>query len=177
MLDHHAQPSVIAAARRTHHAVDDLLLQHEGHVDNAVALLEQVKYERCGNVIGQVADYTQSGVARDGADVRFESIALMYAQTSIHAFCQPQELWHQIAVKLDDIQVGSGIEQGQGYRAATRPDLQQAFAGAWTDGVDDTGDNAGRMQEVLPQPLLRFGMAFQEALLSAAIIASAVRKA
>lgn len=39
VLDHHAQPSVIATAWRTNHAINDLLLQHEGHVDNAVALL------------------------------------------------------------------------------------------------------------------------------------------
>lgn len=136
-----------------------------------------MEYKRSGNVIGQVADYTQSGAARYGADVRFESITLMYAQTSIHALCQLLERWHQIAVELDDIQVGSGIEQWQGYRAAAGPDLQQAFAGARTDGVDDAGDNAGRVQEMLPQPLLGFGMAFQETLLSTAIIPSAVRKA
>jgi hypothetical protein len=102
----------------------------------------------------------------------------VHAQTPIHALGQIEERRHQITVELDDVQAGSSLEQRHGDRAATGPDFQQPFPGARRDRVDDGGDDAGRMQEMLSQPLLRpRRMSAQETFLSAAIMAWAVRRA
>jgi hypothetical protein len=101
----------------------------------------------------------------------------MHAQAAIDAFGQGRERGQQIAVELDDIQIGAGIEQRYRDGAAPGADLEQPFPGMRRDRVDDGGDDAGRMQEVLSQAFLGCGLRAQERRLSAAIMSSAVRSA
>jgi hypothetical protein len=102
---------------------------------------------------------------------------MVNTQASVHALRQFQERRHQVTVELDDFEDDACVEQRQGNRAATGPDLQQPLPGARRDGGNDLGDYAGRVQEMLAQSFLRFVVPVQEALLSAAIMASAMRRA
>ena len=57
--EHDPESSISLAARRCRHPIDDFLLQHEVHVRDAVAAVQQTKQQRRRNVVGQVADDAQ----------------------------------------------------------------------------------------------------------------------
>ena len=65
VLNHDAQFAVVAAVGPGRKPVHDFLLQHEMHVLDAVNLVDQMKNQRRGNVIRQIAHNTQLFTGRD----------------------------------------------------------------------------------------------------------------
>src|SRR3546814_19736028 len=54
-LQHHRQAAVIRRAGVGNHAVDHFTLQHEMLVHDVIGIIEQMKQQWAGNVVGQVA--------------------------------------------------------------------------------------------------------------------------
>ena len=76
--EHHREPAVGVAVGRRGHPVDDLLLQHERHVADGVAALEQMEQQRGRDVVGQVADEPQRAAVRgERGEIELERVALV----------------------------------------------------------------------------------------------------
>ena len=58
-LHHDTETAIVRVAGRRTHAIHHFLLQHEVHVFDASQVLEQVKQDRGGYVVGQVTDDAQ----------------------------------------------------------------------------------------------------------------------
>ena len=63
-LQHHRQPPVLGRRRRRRHALDDLLLQHDGDVAQIGIELREMKQQRRRDVVRQVADDAQVAAER-----------------------------------------------------------------------------------------------------------------
>jgi len=54
--EHDAESAIGLAAGWCGHAIDNFFLQHEMHVDDLLPIVEQVKQQRCRDVVRQVAN-------------------------------------------------------------------------------------------------------------------------
>ena len=70
ITEHNTQPTIGFAAGAGRHACDDFLLQHEMHIANTIADIEQVKQQRCRDVIREVADDSQIVAERTEIEIQ-----------------------------------------------------------------------------------------------------------
>jgi hypothetical protein len=120
------------------------------HVADARRLRQQVKQQRRGDVVGQVADHPQGLAMRQPAEIRFQCIGIDNLKITDIAAAFLQR-FDQVTVKLDHLQPACGLQQGQGDGALARADLHQPVAGLRVDGADDAADNARVMQKILAE--------------------------
>ena len=151
-LQHHAQAAVVAAARRGDHAVDHFLLQHEVLVLHHRHMVEQVKQNRRGDVVGQVAHDAQllPQTLRDGAEVHLEHIAFDHVKLRMATQAR-----RQIAVEFHHGQPPQTLDQGLGQRGQTGADFDHGVARAGCDLSHDGVDDAAVGEEVLSEALAR----------------------
>jgi hypothetical protein len=152
-LDHHRQPSIVLAAGGGGQAVDHLLLQHEQHVLDAGSLVEQVKQQGRGDVVGQIANQTQFPACRcKRAEVESQGIGFVHDQFPCWKIAT--QVCGQIAVQFDHMQRRAALEQRPGERPRTGADLDQGFARLRIERIEDALHDAAVVQEVLAEALL-----------------------
>mmetsp|Transcript_49602 Transcript_49602/g.116474 ORF Transcript_49602/g.116474 Transcript_49602/m.116474 type:complete len:241 (+) Transcript_49602:2960-3682(+) len=151
-LQHHAQATVILAARPGSHAVDDLLLEHEVLVDHVVHRLQQMEEDGGRDVVGQIADDAQPRTlgGRQRPEVDLQHIA--FDDLDIVAGAEPGG---QVTVQFDDGQRPVSGQQRQRHRAEPGADLDQGLTRLRVDQVDDGVDQRRVGQEMLAKALAR----------------------
>jgi hypothetical protein len=153
-LQHHRQASVGLAAGGGGHALDDFLLQHEVHVGDRGGVLEAMKKDRRGNVVGQVADEADRFAMRERGKIHLEHVGVDDKELADAARLVAQR-FDQVAVEFDRGQFPGAAQQGQGERAFAGSDLDDALSRLRRDRIDDAAQDAGVVQEMLAEALSR----------------------
>src|SRR5262245_55144812 len=149
--EHDGEPSVNLRAGRRHHAVDDFLLQHEMHVADRGALLEQAKEQRRRNVVGKIAHQAQRRPgAAQGGDIDLQDVLVDQRERRTESLA---EIPGQVAIDLDRRERAELLEQRCRERSAAGPDLDDALAAPRLDRRDDARDHLGIVEEVLAEAL------------------------
>ena len=154
--EHHGEPAVGTAAGRGGDAVDDFLLQHHVQIVDVLMGGGDVKQQRRGDVVGQVADDAQPAAAH--ARQRREDRTPAHRPRAARSLrCAPAraQLRGEIAIDLDGVQRAGLADQAFGERAASRADLQQRLLGLRRDFAHDAIEHAAVMQEMLAETLAR----------------------
>ena len=136
----------------------------------AVRVVEQVKDQRGGDVVGQVA-HQPEWLGCQGAEIKAQGIALDQMQPGLVG--KPlAKAGGQVTVDLDGREPITMRQQSLGQRGLTGSDFDDVFPRARVDGLDDVVDHMAVGEEVLAEAFAR-GM-HQRA--SSAARASAARK-
>ena len=170
--EHDAEPPVSFAAGAGRHAVDDFLLQHEVHVMDAVAAVDQVKQERRRDVVGQVADDPQ-GIA-ERTEIELERVRLVddHVAPAVETALQRRR---QVAVQFDAVKPARFLRERLRDGALPGSDLHDGVLRLRIDGADDRVDGAGIGQEVLAESLARSMRLHRRSASRAAISTAATR--
>ncbi|MCY1367601.1 hypothetical protein D9M69_545440 [compost metagenome] len=155
VLNHDRQATPVATTRAGSQALDHFLLQHEVHIANQVRVVQQVKNQRRGDVVRQVADHAQA--ARHGieaVEVELQRIALMQVEVALAGKLLVENR-DQVLVQLHHVELRAAAEQALGQCALARADFQQAVFCLGMNGAQDAVDNAGIVQEVLAKAFAR----------------------
>ena len=100
-----------------------------------------------------------------------------YANKKVFVVGGSKGIGREVAVQLDDVQMGQALEQRRGQCATPRADLEHAVARRRSDRLDDAPDHCAIDQEVLPEALARPGKAHVRAGAAACASSSASRAA
>ncbi|CFE03908.1 Uncharacterised protein [Bordetella pertussis] len=111
----------------------------------------QVKQQRAGNVVRQIAHHPQP--LAELREIDRQGVGLDHGQP--FGGVLPAQARGQIAVDLDRGQVIDAIEQGAGQRRQARTDLDHAVVARGPDGPHDRLDHALVGQEMLAEALAR----------------------
>ena len=155
VLNHDRQTTPVTTARACGQTLDHFLLQHEVHVADQAGVVQQVKDQRRGDVVRQVADHPQA-VRRgiQAVEVELQRVALMQVEVALAGELLVEDR-DQVLVQFHHVQLGAAAQQALGQCALARADFQQAVFGLGADGAQDAVDNAGIVQEVLAEALAR----------------------
>ena len=122
-------------------------------VDERVGLLQQVKQQRGGDVVGQVADEAQPAAARarERVEIKLERIRLVQLAAREVGELRLQAR-RQVAVDLDGIHADPARGQEVAREGAVAgADLHQVIAGLRCERAHDALDHARVVQEVLAE--------------------------
>ena len=156
VLNHDRQAAPVSTARACCHALNHFFLQHEVHVANQIGIFQQMKNQRRGDVVGQVADYAQrAGRGVEAFEVKLQGIALMQREVA-HARELLVEDWNQVFVEFNNIQLAAAVQNTFGQGTLARADFQQAITRFGVDGTQNAVNYACIVQEVLTKALARF---------------------
>src|SRR5437868_4209808 len=150
---HDAQSAVRIRASACSHARYHLLLQHEVHVEDPLALSQQMKQQRCGDVVRQIPDQAQGASQSQLHQVKLEHVGCMQYQPS--GCVTLLQMLDGIAIYLYRMQLTEPRQQGCRDCTEARTDLHHVFAALWSDGCDDALDDGRVMQEVLAEAFAR----------------------
>lgn len=117
--------------------------------------MQQVKNQRCRDVVRQVADHAQT--ARRGiqaVEVELQGVALVQAEVAPAGELLIEDR-DQVLVQFHYVQLGAAVEQALSQRTLARADFQYAVFGFGMDGAQDAVDNTGIVQEVLAKAFAR----------------------
>src|SRR5690606_2267033 len=111
--------------------------------------------QRCGNVVGQVADHPQL-LARlgQGAEVEFQGVALVQGELRVAAEAGLQH-GMQVVIEFDHVKLAAAGEQAFGQGTLARADLDQMLSFARGNAAQDAVDHAVIVQEILTETLAR----------------------
>ena len=101
--------------RRRGHAVDDFLLQHEVHVKDMVALLDQPEQQGCGDVVGQIPHQPQRRASTQRAEVEIQRIGFVNVQFAVAGRQRGElaQMTDRVAIDLDCVQRRSRPSSGR----------------------------------------------------------------
>ena len=153
---HHREAAVVAAAGRGDDAVDDFLLQHHVQIVDVLVRRSDVKQQRRGDVVRQVADDAQAAAAHacQRREIELQRVGLVQLERLRRAPARAQ-LRGEIAVDLDGVERARLADQPLGQRAAAGTDLDQRLVGLRRDLAHDAVEHAAVVQEMLAEPLAR----------------------
>ncbi len=122
---------------------------------NDVGLLQQVKQNRTGNVVGQIAHHPQlrrlfrceAQRLGQGHKIHFEDIGLDHVQLGMFT-----QLTRQIAVQLNHGQVAQALDQGLGQGGQTRTDFHHDLLRLGRYCSNNFINHTSIGQEMLPKP-------------------------
>ena len=124
-----------------------------------VGLLQQVKQQRGGDVVGQVADQAQPAAARARERVEIELERIRLVQLAAR---EVSELRRRRAARSRSISIASRVTPARGQQVAREgavagADLHQVLAGLRRERARDALDHARVVQEVLAEALAARG--------------------
>ena len=141
----------VFAARFRRQALYDLPLQHAVHILNPGCVLQQVKDEGRGDVVGQVAHDPQGpAVVGEAAIVKCEGVCAVQSKTRVNAE-GGQQRCREIAIQLDGVQTTAARQQRGREGAEPRPDFHEMILLTGGDGLIQARDHARIAQEVLSE--------------------------
>ncbi|MNI62765.1 hypothetical protein D3C73_1180980 [compost metagenome] len=155
VLNHDRQATPVTTTRAGSQALDHFLLQHEVHVADQVRVVQEVKNQRRGDVVRQVADHSQAawrGI--QAVEVELQRIALMQVEVALAGKLLVEDR-DQVLVQFHHVELRAAAEQALGQCALARADFQQAVFCLGMNGAQDAVDNAGIVQEVLAKAFAR----------------------
>ena len=152
ILQHHAQAAVIVGFRLRHHALHHLFLQHEVHIGHFVRHFRQMKQQRRGNIVGQIAD--DFFAPRNAAEIKLQHVAFMN-----HQLVGKRLLFQKadnVAVDFAHVQLPQMARERLGNRRQSGPDFNHDIIGLRADGIHDVGNNARVLKKILPEAFAGF---------------------
>ncbi len=130
-------------------------------VDDLLRERHQMKQQRAGDVVRQIAHDTQRRQRwrtrfllgqRQGAEIESQRVAGMQLELGTEALLQPR---YQVAVELDCMQFVQAFDQWTGQGPQAWADFDHTFARTRRDGIDDRIDDTLVDQKVLAEALAR----------------------
>ena len=150
-LQHDAQAAIVGAVRGGHHAIDHLFLQHEVLVLHHVHMVEQVKQDGRGDVVGQVAHHAQLG--RVEALGQFGEVDLQHIRFGHAQLGVATQFSRQIAVDFNHLKVPEPLHQRLGQRGPAGANFHHGLPGLGGNGADDVVNDRAIGQKVLAKTL------------------------
>ena len=131
-----------------------------------------MKHERCGYVVGQVANQAALPATREFFKIHAQRIGKVKMKIfkPPKLFLQPRS---QIPVYFNHVQLTAAIQQRAGQRSLPWPDFDEQFTLLWLDCCNDVIDNRLITKKILSKPFT--GVMAHRAIISLAVLIASSR--
>jgi hypothetical protein len=119
--EHYGQAAVVAGSGPGGDAIHDFTLQHHVHVFDRCCVIEQVKEQRRGNVVRQVAHDAQAATALGGerCEIEIERVGFVDGDARVARELLAQR-GREVAVDLDEVESGGAAVGTLSGRSGSR---------------------------------------------------------
>jgi len=130
------------------------------HIGNDRRVIEQFENERCGNVVGKIADDAQFFLAPEQLwKFKGQSIRAMQCKRGINTE-GGQEVCLEVPVELDCVQLAAATDQRASEGALAWANFHEVVLRRGVDGPRDCFDDGIILKKVLPEPFSGLMAAF-----------------
>ena len=127
------------------HTIHDFFLQHDVDIANGFDLIEQMKENRCRDVVRQITHHAQ--IRTERSKIKDQRIPRVNRHLFTRVFLfQPH---NEISIQLDHMQMSRTFEQGLRQRAQPWTNFNHAFTRARIHCIHNAMNDALINQEVL----------------------------